>query len=705
MRSMRNSRGGPRSSRAVSGLTSVIPGRYLGLGMTASKDTDTTADRGSLLLPLLVVIAAAAVFGAGSLVLPMGRDQGAYAGLADQVLRGKVMYRDLLVDVPPMAVVVNMIALSLFGHSMAAIRILELLMAAATATLVFGFFLRGWGGRWSAAIAGAFYPFLYYQFGFSHSAQPDGFANLPVAAAMLAALAALERPRAWRWLLAGALAALALLFRPTLWLLLPGLATVAWLYSDGGRKWRHPLWLGTGVLAVGCGMLLAVAASGALPDFLRTAVGVPSPDGGADFGYTGIAGRLVPTLTTYLLEPDFCIGALMGVVGLAMTLVAFPSESEGQSRRGSALLVMLCVAAALFSVFVQGAYYFNHYAPMLPGLAVFCALAVTGILAPAWRRLRRKSARVLAVGVVVLTFILASVLPSRLFDMVQVARGALKQPDYFSSRRFNSGKFSLAQNLAAAEFLTAKSAESDRVFVWATEPLVGFVADRPGATRFAFNRVMRADWPRNRFARELERELSQSPPEWFLAWHGDLARWSGRESTDSYTALLESPELRRFVLDNYELEMTMGRLDILRRSNSERASVGGAELDEDLQEALAFCSKAASQRYRSVLWPGGDIERLARQAEVGDRLMSYRSLNQMIWLGRDLSGQMPALSIWIAGDDRAFAALSPWRYQSDGDHFVADDYRFTLLHTCANRLVFVYEVDAATGQETVQSEE
>jgi hypothetical protein len=134
-------------------------------------------------------------------------------------------------------------------------------------------------------------------------------------------------------------------------------------------------------------------------------------------------------------------------------------------------------------------------------------------------------------------------------------------------------------------------------------------------------------------------------------------------------------------------------------------TVGGAALEQDLQEALAFCAGAATGKYRSVLWPGGDLDRLARATGLGGRLLSYRALNHIIWRGGSIADRMPALSIWIAGDDRAFAALVPWRFQDDGDHFVSDEFRFTLIHTGTNRLVYVYEVDEATGRETIQQEE
>jgi hypothetical protein len=131
-----------------------------------------------------VVLGATLVIGSVSLVYPFGRDQGIHAYIADAALHGATMYKDILMGMLPMTVIVHLLALLIFGHSMTSLRLLDLLWTMATAGLIFFFVVRAFRRRWLAAAAGILYPFFYYNYNFWHSAQNDGFLNLPVAAAM-----------------------------------------------------------------------------------------------------------------------------------------------------------------------------------------------------------------------------------------------------------------------------------------------------------------------------------------------------------------------------------------------------------------------------------------------------------------------------------------------------------------------------------------
>jgi 4-amino-4-deoxy-L-arabinose transferase-like glycosyltransferase len=361
-------------------------------------------------LPLLIVVGVAGVVGSASLIYPLGRDQGAYALIANSVRQGAVMYRDVLVDTPPLTILVYIAVLTLFGHSMFPIRIVDLLVVAATAGLVFGFTSRVFGRKWLAVAAGVLYSYLYYLHDFWHTAQPDGFANLPIALALLlGVIADGKRERhgvGWYWAAIGAASVLAVLFRQTLWLLVPGLAGFALLgrgTGDEGRgtgvesrraNWSGLAWFGGGAAAVALGLVVWLAASGALPSFLKTVFGVPALGGGQDSGYSAGAGRIVQTLGSYLLAPDFCVGGLLGSIGLVLVVVLLlRSQTPDSTRRGMVLLLCV-VVAALFSVSLQGGYQFYQYLPLLPASAVLNALALFGILAPAWPRLVRSYQRV-----------------------------------------------------------------------------------------------------------------------------------------------------------------------------------------------------------------------------------------------------------------------------------------------------------------------
>jgi len=346
---------------------------------------------------------------------------------------------------------------------------------------------------------------------------------------------------------------------------------------------------------------------------------------------------------------------------------------------------------------------------MLPALAVLDALALFGILAPAWRRLVRSYQRVLAVLAVGLALVGASALPPRFGDLFGGIFGKLSRGDYYCSKRFNSTAFSLAENLAAGDYVNARTEPGDRIFIFADEPLAGFLSQRRVSTRFYSSRFLLPDGSHSAFSRELLQSLSSSPPEVFLTRHGR----GGDERTserlpDSYQALLAWPELRDFVAGNYELEAQVGRFDVLRRGWPEdslpRTAAGNPAIAADLVEAAQFVvHQSGSGDYRSVLWPGGAM---SWPSVLAPKVVGYRRINHDIWLGaRVFSDYLPALSVWIRADDRPFASLAPFSFQSDGENFVSDEFRFGLLHVSKNGLVFVYEVDQRTGSEVVTGED
>ena len=97
---------------------------------SATSRRNLTTLRAAAALILVILI------GAPSLLYPFSRDQGEYAYIASAALGGKTIYRDVFNVKPPLAQVVHELALLAFGHSMVAIRALDLLWQAATAIVI-----------------------------------------------------------------------------------------------------------------------------------------------------------------------------------------------------------------------------------------------------------------------------------------------------------------------------------------------------------------------------------------------------------------------------------------------------------------------------------------------------------------------------------------------------------------------------------------
>ena len=103
-------------------------------------------------LAVLLLVGAALLL-APMLAYPFGRDQGVFACGADILARGGALYRDCWDLKPPGVYYLYWLAISLFGHTMVAPRILDLAwtLAAAGALLALG---RRLMPRWAAGRAG-----------------------------------------------------------------------------------------------------------------------------------------------------------------------------------------------------------------------------------------------------------------------------------------------------------------------------------------------------------------------------------------------------------------------------------------------------------------------------------------------------------------------------------------------------------------------
>jgi 4-amino-4-deoxy-L-arabinose transferase-like glycosyltransferase len=224
----------------------------------------------------LCIVGFAALCGSVSLIYPFGRDQGSYGYAGWVLLDGGVPYRDVFVFKPPMTVVVHGLAMGLFGVNTWAIRVLDVGWSALSALVVAAIALELWNRRDAALAAGLTYPFLYYQVGYWHIAQSDGWMVLPCAAAIWAVLRggrALEhstrRAVAW-WTAAGVLAGIAVLFKYTAAMIgLPMLSALAYVATVRGLR----AWLGLPVIALGGLLSLGVCwiwlvSSGAWPAFV-----------------------------------------------------------------------------------------------------------------------------------------------------------------------------------------------------------------------------------------------------------------------------------------------------------------------------------------------------------------------------------------------------------------------------------------------------
>jgi hypothetical protein len=673
------------------------------------------------LVPLLVVAGTSGLLGLVSLAYPFGRDQGLYAFIADAVLHGMRMYRDIPMMQMPLTGVVHLLALVLFGHSMTAIRILDLFWTAGIAMLLYVFVRHMFRRNGLALLVGLFFPFLYYIFGWWESAQVDGFLNLPAAGAF--ALAAIALARGERreegggrsrtggerllWFFAGLLVAVALFFKYSVILLLPAVFFGPLLVFG----WRSPRtksalsWLLVGFAAGVAAFFLWVTATGSLPGLLEAQMRATLPYAGMERMKQTLPERVLSLFRVFTRQSDrdYLFGAILAALGLVpavVTLLRRGAEADRQAKV-AVWVTLAWLVAGLASVFVQNKFFFYHYLSVIPALAVFGAIALAWVLDPLWLLLRKRWQRAVLIAVGVIAALVNTAYYDRYLTLGRALFGGPSIRQTWMLRRYRSGDFNLGEQLVLADYLTRSTRPDERVVNYGIDPWITFPAWRTPILRYTS--------PFLTPNCTLTTAFRGNPPEVFLVKHGDRMPYVYGDSLDSYERLLNFGQLRDFILGDYELENRIGHFDILRRVGAGPDQPGIAVSPEllasDLEDARRFVSGFAAGTHRVLLWPLSPVPAVPGFAP--DMVFSYRDFNRTIWVNnkQTLGDFLPALSVWIKDDDRPLARLDPFCFQNDGEHFVTDVYRFGLLHASPNGLVFVYEIAQRTGEEVISSEE
>lgn len=532
----------------------------------AARADDRQESRSVLGCRLLILLGGLLV-GLTALVYPFGRDQGIHAFIADALLRGEVPYRDVFNVKPPLTTPIHAAALLLFGPSMTAIRLLDLLWTLATALALYRFGRLAVPDRRVGLLAALLYFPLYYSFGYWHTAQTDGWANLPLIAALCLALRAVERPAEAgapeslrRWALAGACLALAVLLKYTLAAVIPLL--FAWSAMATGGDWSARL---RAAMACGFGFLLPCAAVaallgavGALGPFIEIQLFLKSYTAIRELDLATVAGDPLARLAR---QWKLIAGVIL--IGLVWAVAQQRSgRPDPQERRGWGL-VLLWLAGGYGSALLQGKFFGYHLLPLLPPLALLGAAGLL-VLDRALPR-RRPALRAGVGGLLIVLLIYPTALPSQLAGALPLLAGTASLDAYWRSGAFEGRDYSLADNLALVDYVRAKTAPGDRLYLWGYEPSVGFLSGRRIVSRFLYNFPLSAPFAPEAYRQEFMAALRATPPTLFIVQHGDAVPHVTGDERDSYATFRADRALYDWVLANYRFETAVGRFDLWRR--------------------------------------------------------------------------------------------------------------------------------------------
>lgn len=515
---------------------------------------------------ILAKTAAVALAAIGSILLlgyEHGADHGLYAVVGERILEGGIPYRDAWDFKPPGIYMLFATAQWLFGPVPVGIRLLEVLALLVQAVLFGRLATVAGSSREIGWLAGAASLFVQGSLGFWHTAQPEVFGGVFVAAGILQAATCRSALSAF-W--CGFWFCCAALLKPPLGGGILFAAIVVWRLGATGRE----RWTRLGMLAAGgltpVSMVLAwLTLKGGWHDLLQIFfLFVPRYTA---LGYSE-AGLLVHGgEASYRSLVCFTPWILAGVVlgGCA---------APGRLKDDVPIQILGAVLTGIVGVLLQAKHFDYHYTGHLSLLLLLGGLGAAAA-AIRWPRLVRVETALLAMSV--LYFSPGPWQEQRWRVMSDVQRW-LEADDPVAlqdwrDRRASGGHVSAESQRLAAARIRQLVPEGRSIFVWGFSPSLYWMSRRPPASRWIYNIAQRVEWVSQEARACLVRDLLRHPPALIVVEEGDVVPKVVGHGRDSSAELTLFPELTA-VLEQYELKERIGDLSLWLARGADREALG-----------------------------------------------------------------------------------------------------------------------------------
>lgn len=452
-----------------------------------------------MLLAVALGVIAAALMRMPALALPLERDEGAYAYVAQAWLRGELPYRDVFDHKPPLIYLLYMPTLLLREPSALDVRLWNSILFLIQLPIIYMLGHRLWNE--SAAMLATV---LYAIVGSAFSLQAlvlntEQALVLPALIGLFALLRAIESDRSVWPLVFGFMLGLVSLIKPTAVPFLLPLALLGSAASYSARLRR--------LLLAGVGLLLPFVPVVAL------------------WGFTGALAELSFALVGYnrlyaaqTIE-RWTVGEILSILAFISPLLICAIGGAAlagwrEPRRRQRLAVALWTLGFTAAGLVGLRAYVHYYYPALHGLVLLAVGTVTALgqnAAGPPARLARPI-NLAAIGLLVLVLVLPSVSDTaRLRDATPtaLARAMYGQDgqDYFA----------VVDEVAA--HIRARTSPNDHIYVWGSEPAIYVLSERRASSRFIYT------YPLDLVpgaARDLWQDLRRRPPAMVVAYRGTL---------------------------------------------------------------------------------------------------------------------------------------------------------------------------------------
>lgn len=454
----------------------------------------------STLGPLIAIFAVAGLLRWPIADIPLERDEGEYGYIAQRWLLGEVPYRDSFDQKPPGVFVAYAVLLKLSGSSPASIHWGTQVYNFGTLGLIF-LVSRRLFGTTEGLLASLFAAYMTNDLCvLGNAANTETFMILPLTAALLATLLAIERDALGWALAAGICSSLALQFKQVA---LPNVALcAAFLLTMGSGRWRLlAAFAGGGILGV-APTICYFAIVNALADIWDCVIG-------HNLAYS----QRVP----WIDYPWWFWQSFRGMLGQwwgILLLAAFGTWSARDAGRSAlksgplnpSRIILLWLLASAAGVSIGGYFRPHYYVQAIPPLAI---LAGRGSMALGRRWSPDRPGEI-----------------ARCLTSFAIIWGVLVAPWYYlygdphQKTGWIYGGCPFAESLPVADYLRNHSQFDETVFIFGSEPQILFYADRPSASRYIFVYPLMTPFPDTRERqRGVIDELTKRSPRFLVIAH------------------------------------------------------------------------------------------------------------------------------------------------------------------------------------------
>ncbi|MGB9486429.1 MAG: glycosyltransferase family 39 protein [Terriglobia bacterium] len=491
---------------------------------------------------------------------PIGRDQGTYLTVAQGLLEGKQLYRDVYDIKPPGIYIVYAGIAKLFGRVMWSVAVADVLLLLAISYLLFRF-IEPYLGRAGAACAVMVHASMHGAMLYQWIAQAETFQLVCVLGSILVMR---PSPRCWK----AACFAAGLLFGYGCWLkynalaFLPVLVLLPYLDRNAldrqsphvsltipWRGWLVKIALLLTGIAAAIGIVLAwIVLNGGWPAMKEAQFDV----------LPRYAAMAVERNPHYLLSVFVRTNSYLGIRNLSAILAGlFVAWRRRDLGRFAPLF--LATLSAYAATVMQVRFHHYYFQVCFPFLAAIWAYLVVSIYEGSRALVRnfRQRGWGLAAGLVWIVFAQAVFWPlpdefNKLTMRYEELREWRADPETFYSHYQRQLPFeALAGQLAVIHHLEKNSGPSDPVYLWGAHCAIYFLSGHQPPTRFVSNEFIMSPWCPYSWRKELMRDLRNAQPRYIIVARHDAMPTITYVDLDSEDYIKTFPELRAFITSGY----------------------------------------------------------------------------------------------------------------------------------------------------------